>query len=282
MAEIKLNELTPQAISETDNLLGYTEDKEVIIAIPDFAKNGDLQNFISYDGTTTEKPINGNLAIDGDIILKYYAPQPSQILGQDDDGTQYNLLGLRTYAAGTIGELDQVEIGSESAQFNANSLYVPTIEFSSIPDFNTQYNFPITEPKYRIVVDKWVKDNFRQNASIKNVNLSSYPSSVTVNYGVFTVLFQRLSATELVVSIGTTESNPPTVYYLLQYFGPDLTHTEPGEANFTSGSAQIGTYDSTVSKIVSEFNYNNSLFRATFNRYVANYSLCSAYIERIG
>lgn len=281
MAEIKLNELTPQPIAETDNLIGYTEEKEVVIVVPDFVSSNTLENYILKTGNTSEDPITGDIYFNQNIILKYNQPDPVEILGEDSEGIQFNIISLRTYDID--GEpFDQTEIGSSRTQWNGNSNAIPTFDMPSNYDYDSGYSVDLPGAKQQVVFKSWLTNNFRHNAPIQNVDLSLSPSSVTVNYGIFTVLFQRLSATELAVSIGTIETTPPTVYYLLQYFGPDLAHTEQGEANFVNGFAVIGTYNSTVSKIVSEFNYNNSLYRATFNRYKENYSLCSAYIERIG
>lgn len=167
MAEIRLDELTPRQITDFDNIVGYTEDKEVIIAIPDFVKSSTL-------------------------------------------------------------------------------------------------------------------DDFQQKASLQREDLSTTPSSITASYGNFVVLIQHLNTSEIVLSVGATGVTTGMVNYQIQTFGNDLAHSEYGVANFTNGSAQIGTFDSTIKKIVSEFDYNDQYYRATFSQLSDNYTMVRLYIEKIG
>lgn len=122
---------------------------------------------VSKSGDTMTGPLimdNG-----ADIVLDYNENNPSAIYGEDDNGSTFNLASLRVYISELLGHLDQAEFGSKAAQFNANSLYVPTVDMNANQNFDAQYAAAIPATKHRIVLDTWLKDNYLTSTDVNNL-----------------------------------------------------------------------------------------------------------------
>lgn len=102
-----------------------------------------------------------------DIVLGYSSEQTSSIYAIDDNGTAYNVFQLRTNVPTTPTPIDQLDLGNIGTQFNANSMFVPTVDIpvTGYP-IDEQYNYSLPSTKYRFVLDRWLRDNYSNNAEI--------------------------------------------------------------------------------------------------------------------
>lgn len=166
MAEIRLDLLNPEQISTTDNLVAYTEGKEVKIAIPDFATGSDLKNYVEKSGNTNDDPIIGDLYFNKNIILKFN--NPAEILIQNSIGQTRNCISYHEWPQPDGSVLPQIDWGESDCQFNTNGNHVPTHDMKPGVNLDTEYSNPVIENKYRYVFYEWLINNFPTKSDLEN------------------------------------------------------------------------------------------------------------------
>lgn len=132
------------------SLTGSPTDSGALVA--------ELNKYLPLTGGT----ITNDLYIDKDLILNYHTASeaPVAIYGVDSQGSQFNLISLRVYDVTRV-LLNQLEVGSKSIQFNANSISVPTVDLPSGLDFDAIYNAGVESPtKAQFVLHNWLVNNY--------------------------------------------------------------------------------------------------------------------------
>lgn len=176
-----------------------------------------------------------------------------KILGTDLEGSQHNLIELSRW--------DIIDVGSASTQLNFNGPDVPTYQ----PPGATG------DQVLRLAT----------RAASQRGDLSESTSVILAEYGNFRVLVQKINDSEIKISTQQITGDTTTAYYLYTHFGTDTVHSEPISAEFSNNILDITTIDSTIHKVVIEFDYNETSYKVNLVVYDTDFKRVILYVEKI-
>lgn len=186
---------------------------------------------------------------DKNIVLE----NDHKILGTDLEGAQHNLIELSRW--------DIIDVGSALTQLNFNGPDVPT------------YQPPGASGDQAL--------RLATRAASQRGDLSESTSVILAEYGNFRALVQKINDSELKISAQQITGDTTTAYYLYTHYGTDTVHSEPISAEFSNNILDITTIDSTIHKVVIEFDYNETSYKVNLVVYDTEFKRVILYVEKI-